>query len=100
MNSATRMAIEAVLKADATLAPGDRRVLLECLDDAERGTGARPSIVVRPKEAARMLSVHRRTIENLRTRGILKPVRLPGSKNCLGYLREDVERIASTTEEE
>lgn len=45
------------------------------------------------REAARRLGVHENTVRNWADRGILRPIRLPGS----GYRRfraDDIERIA------
>jgi len=52
-------------------------------------------IIMKRKEVAEALGVSTRAIHKWAKQGILRPVRLPGRKNSLGYRRDDIERLVT-----
>jgi len=83
--------IELARLAIAGLTAKDRTVLLREIQPAD----VQPSEqrLVRRKEAARLLAVSRRTVDNYSLNGILPKVKLPGHTRALGYRLADIHRL-------
>ena len=94
MNATTRMIIENLAAADATLSEQERQAVERLL----KGGGAlRPlfsgeSLLMTQKEAARLLNVSRVTLWRLTRKGIFQPVEI--SPGTLRYRREEIESFA------
>ena len=96
MLSTTKDAIRAVLKADATLSPDNRRDILSAIDDAGRHPPM-PSCakivganVIKRKEVAQMLGRSVRLVDMLAQTNALRRVKLPGRKRACGFRQADV----------
>lgn len=55
----------------------------------------KPMLMTR-KEVAEALRVSARAVNKWAHEGILRPVRLPGRKHAIGYLRSDIEALTQT----
>lgn len=96
MLETTKDAIRAVLKADATLTPENRRDIINAIDTAGHPT---PSVdgaaivgtnVVKRKDVAKMLGRSVRLVDMLAQSNALRRVRLPGRKRSCGFRLADV----------
>lgn len=93
MLNTTKDLVRAALKADGTIDQTERAAMLARLTLPDAAADNSP-LILRPREAARILSVTTRTLGNLRKRGELAPVRLPGRARALGYRAADVRALA------
>ena len=88
--------LKAGLKADPTITPAKRAKLVAMLrnGDAESlKSDAAPGVrqrCIRRDEAACLLAVSLRTVDNLAASGILKKLKLPGRTRSCGFLESDV----------
>ena len=92
----TKDAIRAVLKADATLTPDNRRDILNAIDAAGHpaphvdGAAIVGINVVKRKEVAKMLGRSVRLVDMLAQSNALRRVKLPGRKRSCGFRLADV----------
>jgi hypothetical protein len=93
MLQTTVQLIQAALKCDSTLAPGDRTKILALLRNGpptpEQPANDGPRLL-RRAEAARRLGRTVRSIDQLAAEGVLTKVRLPGRKRCGGILESSL----------
>lgn len=93
MQEGTYKAVEALLRADDTLTPIDRREIAEAVKHHGQPKGkASPSIISR-KETAKLLNRTVRSVDDLARQGALERVRLPGRQRACGFRRADVETL-------
>jgi predicted DNA-binding transcriptional regulator AlpA len=96
--------LRAGLKADPTISPEKRARLLAMLrngDDEPLKPDAAPIVrqrCIRRNEAARLLAVSLRTVDNLAAAGILKKLKLPGRRRSCGFLESDVLSLIAQTD--
>ncbi len=92
MQDATQNAVQALLRADATLTTQQRRDILAAMQNNGKPVGPmeKPARIVRRKEAAKILSCTTRTIDNLCRTGALPRVKLPGRERALGIRESDL----------
>ena len=96
MLETTKDAIKAVLKADATLTPENRRNILSAIEDAGRHPPMADAAaivgtnVVKRKEVAKMLGRSVRLVDMLAQTNALRRIKLPGRKRACGFLLSDV----------
>lgn len=92
MQDATQNAVQALLRADATLTPQARRDILAAMQNNGKAVNAteKPVRIVRRKEAARILACTTRTVDNLCRTGALPRVKLPGRERALGIRESDL----------
>lgn len=87
--------IRSILRADASLTPGERTRILAHLRNgnaspkAQSAEGPRPRII-RRGEAARLLSASVRLVDRLTQQGALRKVHLPGRTRAAGFLEADI----------
>ncbi len=97
MLGTTKDLIRSALKTDPTLSARAQRNALLALASAEGGHNP-PSLILRPKDAAKLLAITPRTLLNLQRRGALHPVKLPGNQRALGYRRDEIEALAEVAQ--
>ncbi len=96
MLSTTLEATKAILKADPSVKPDERSRLLALL---RNGCQKEPSIMssvprlMRRREAAKLLGVTPRTVDNLAMAGALPRVKLPGRSRSVGFRESDVKAL-------
>ena len=96
MLETTKDAIRAVLKADATLTPNNRRDVLNAIANAGQPAPAMANAtivgtnVVKRKDVAKMLGRSVRLVDMLAQTNALRRVKLPGRKRSCGFLLADV----------
>jgi excisionase family DNA binding protein len=92
-------AITAILRADPTVTPEDRAVIIASIRNHGR-QAAQPkpaeqqeTRLLRRAEVARRLGCSHRTVDNLARKGSLPRVLLPGRKRAIGFRLADFERL-------
>lgn len=94
MQDSTSTIIQAALKADPTLNERIRRRLLEAIHNVSDDSDAQP-LILRSREAARILGCTVRTLQNYRRAGQLTPVRFPGRNRSFGYRKSEIYALAN-----
>lgn len=90
MMPATLAVLRAALAADPTVGVQERGALLAALRGGVKTAGQEENRLMRRAEAARVLSCHPRTIDNLAAAGTLRRVMFPGRKLGAGFRASDV----------
>lgn len=86
MQTHTRLALEAILKSDATVTPEERNRLLLPVDKVPRT----PERVISRSEAAKRFGRCARSLDNWVHRGLLKKWKLPGLSRATGYRESEI----------
>ena len=94
MLNTTTDAIKSMLKADPSLTPDDRTLILRAISNHGKTpdtakTDATPQLVTR-KQAAAMLNRSTRLIDLLANAGQLQRVKLTGATRAAGFRKSDV----------
>ncbi len=92
MLTTTTEALGAILRSDPTITTTDRARLIAAMR-APAATSAPTERLMRPVEAARVLSRSLRAVHLLAAQGHLKKVHLPGRTRAGGFLASDVYRL-------
>ncbi|MEI6808403.1 MAG: helix-turn-helix domain-containing protein [bacterium] len=95
-------AIKAILKADPTVNPADRAVIVACIRNGCKVPATAPAVpaevrILRRHEAAKRLGCGLRCIDNWARTGILHKVTLPGHIRACGVRLSDVEALIQET---
>ena len=96
MLATTLAAIKALLNADTTVGPTERKRLLNALTTAPVAPTAgdqRPDRILTPKEAAARLGRTTRTLARLADEGHIERVVFPGRKRGCGFRESDITKI-------
>ncbi len=92
-------AVKALLKADPSLTPADRCVIVGAIRNHGRSGEATPATtrqgvrILTRAEVARRFDRSLRFVDKLATEGVLQRVTLPGRVRACGYREADVERL-------
>jgi len=89
----TAAAVAALLRADPSVAPAERKRLLQLNANPEDVNVDR---IIRPQDAAKRLVITRRTLGNWLRDGTLPPVKLPGRKHTLGVRESDLAALIAS----
>ena len=95
-------AIKAILRADPTVTPADRIVIIAAVRNHGRQTPQahiavqQETCLLRRAEVARRMSCSLRTVDNLARKGVIQKVILPGRKRTLGFRLADIERLLNS----
>ncbi len=91
----TKTALTSILKCDPNMTPqrGKEIVRFACQDPAHAPNEKAIERIVRRREAAELLSVTPRCIDNWATSGLLHKVMLPGRTRAAGFRLSDVEAL-------
>jgi len=99
-------AIKAILRADPTVIPADRALIMAAIRNHGRES-IKPKAVSLPEsrilkraEVAKRLSCSVRTIDNIAKQGVVQKVTLPGRKRAWGFRLADIERLIASGEKE
>lgn len=92
MQQLTLDAVRAILRADSTLTDTARADVLRRLTGSPNAPTGGPRLL-RLAQVADRLSCSRRSVGNLIAQGVLRAVRLPGRKRCLGVPEAEVVRL-------
>ena len=91
--------LRAVMAADPSITPADRRGMLALLRGHGK-TGTAPAAptasaprVVRRRESARLLGCSLRQVDNLGRTGVLRRIKLPNRVRACGFNIEDLESL-------
>ena len=93
MTDQTRQTLAAILASDPTIGPLKAGLIIKRLESPD-DPGDVVKLIARPKQVAAALGVTTRTVANFAARGSLQKVRIPGSKNAIGYRWSDVRKLA------
>lgn len=93
--------LKSVLRADPTLSPSDRALLLARMRQPGQASEAVPGVkselrLIRRSEAARRLACSLRTIDKLAAAGVLPKRKLPGRVRASGFLASDLDALLLT----
>ena len=94
-------AVKALLKADPSLTPTDRCVIVGTIRNHGRSAEATPSTtrqgvrILTRAEVAKRFDRSLRFVDKLATEGVLRRVTLPGRVRACGYREADIERLLS-----
>ncbi len=103
MRKHTAEALSAVLKADGTITPSERRDIMAAAThhgrtpDQPKAEHAEPR-VLRRREVAERLGRSLRFVDSLASRGILQKVKLPGRHRAIGFSSLQVEKLCGGAE--
>lgn len=92
-------AIKAILRADPTVTPADRVLIITAIRNhgkqAAQPKPAEPqeTRILRRSEAARRMGCSPRTVDRMVSDGMIQKVRLPGRKRAIGFRLADFERL-------
>ncbi len=85
-------AVKAILAADPSVNPDERKSLVETLKNGVKAEAKHGQVLRRP-EAARRLGVGVKALDLWKRRGVLVPVTIPGSSRALGFRESDVDAL-------
>ena len=88
----TRAAIVAILNSDPSMNKAKIKNALAALEGGA-GSAGHPARVIRRPEAARLLGVSPKRIDQLAQQNILKRIVVPGTSRAIGYSEESVRAI-------
>ncbi len=98
MLSTTLDAVRSIIKADPSVTPADRNLILEAVRN--HGMQTRPedrsrrfSRVLKRHEVAERLGCSLRFVDKLAQEGILRKRRLPGRVRAVGFLSSEIENL-------
>lgn len=92
-------AVKAILKADPTITPNDRAMIITAIrNHGRQNTTSNPAVpqenrILRRAEVAKRLARSTRSVDNLARQGVLRKVILPGRQRAYGFRLADVERL-------
>lgn len=95
-------AIKAILRADPTVTPADRVLIITGIrNHGRQPTQTKPveqqeTRILRRAEVARRLGRSIRTIDKMVSEGMIQKVTFPGRKRACGFRLADIERLLST----
>ncbi len=82
--------VTAIFESDPTISPAERRGIISRLVADTPATPETTDRLIRRGEVAKRLAVCTRSVDNYVTRGILKPVKLPGQSRNSGFRESDI----------
>lgn len=83
---------EAILSADPSVNPEDRKALVETLKQGVK-TETKPEQVLRRKETAKRFGVTVKAVDQWARAGILMPIRLPGKSRAIGFRESQINDV-------
>ncbi len=98
----TSDAVRAILRMDPTLDVQIRMRIVNAMLRVAKDPGKRPEppqpvpCLIRREEVARRLAVSTRTVDHLRTDGVLQSVFLPGRTRAAGFRESDVNELINS----
>lgn len=102
MLSTTVDAIKAILRADPTVTPNDRVMIITAIrNHGRQATQPKPTEqqetrILRRAEVAKRMGCSLRMVDRMASEGMIQKVTLPGRKRACGFRLADIERLLTT----